>query len=115
VVGLDGDWKRAAGFMQPSAESWTVSEDLRVYEFKLRQGLKFHNGDPFTAEDVQFSFWRYKSKILREKVREVEIVDPHRVRFHLHGVGPRVEESGLWLIKPYPWSAPLEDVRLKQG
>jgi peptide/nickel transport system substrate-binding protein len=30
------------------------------------------------------------------------------------GLGPRVEESGLWLIKPYPWSAPYEDVRLKK-
>jgi peptide/nickel transport system substrate-binding protein len=30
------------------------------------------------------------------------------------GVGPRVEESGLWLIKPYPWAAPYEEVRLKQ-
>ena len=32
------------------AESWKVSPDGRVYEFKLREGLKFHNGDPFTAE-----------------------------------------------------------------
>ena len=31
-----------------------------VYDFDLRQGVKFHNGDPFTAEDVQFSFERYK-------------------------------------------------------
>lgn len=31
------------------------------------------------------------------------------------GVGPRVEEPGLMLINPYPWSAPLEDVRLKKG
>jgi peptide/nickel transport system substrate-binding protein len=30
------------------------------------------------------------------------------------GVGPRVEESGLWLVRPYPWSAPYEDVRLKK-
>ncbi len=35
------------------AESWKVSPDGRVYEFKLREGLKFHNGDPFTAEDVR--------------------------------------------------------------
>ena len=42
------------------AESWTVSEDQLVYEFKLREGLKFHNGDPFTAEDVMFSFQRAK-------------------------------------------------------
>ena len=35
--------------MSPSlAESWTVSPDARVYEFKLREGLRFHNGDPFT-------------------------------------------------------------------
>src|SRR3989449_257314 len=70
------------------AESWTVSDDQRVYEFKLREGLKFHNGDPFTAEDVKFSFLRYKSKIMHEKVREVEIVDPYRVRFHLHQPWP---------------------------
>jgi len=72
--------------MTPSlAESWTVSADQRVYEFKLREGLKFHNGDPFTAEDVKFSFQRTKgARILREKVREVAIVDPYRVRFHLH-------------------------------
>ncbi len=76
--------------MAPSlAESWTLSEDQRVYEFKLREGLKFHNGDPFTAEDVKFSFQRAKgSKILREKVREVEIVSPSRVRFHLHEPWP---------------------------
>ena len=75
--------------MAPSlAESWTVSPDQLVYEFKLREGLKFHNGDPFTAEDVKFSFLRYKLNILQEKVREVEIVDPYRVRFHLHRPWP---------------------------
>ena len=72
--------------MTPSlAESWTLSPDQRTYEFKLRQGVKFHNGDPFTAEDVKFSFLRAKSsRVLKEKVRDVEIVDPFRVRFHLH-------------------------------
>jgi peptide/nickel transport system substrate-binding protein len=70
------------------AESWTVSDDQRIYEFKLRQGLTFHNGDPFTAEDVKFTFLRYKSNTLQEKVREVEIVDPYRVRFHLHQPWP---------------------------
>ena len=75
--------------MAPSlAESWTVSEDQRVYEFKLREGLTFHNGDPFTADDVKFSFLRYKSNILHEKVREAEVVDPYRVRFHLHQPWP---------------------------
>src|SRR5712692_8983558 len=40
------------------AESWTESPDGLVYEFKLRDGVRFHNGDPFTAEDVKFSFQR---------------------------------------------------------
>src|SRR5437870_4683480 len=72
--------------MTPSlAESWTVSADQRVYEFKLREGLKFHNGDLFTAEDVKFSFHRTKgTRILKEKVREITVVDPYRVRFALH-------------------------------
>src|SRR5215475_10974414 len=71
--------------MAPSlAESWTVSADQRVYEFKLREGLKFHNGDPFNAEDVKFSFQRSKgARLLKEKVRDVEVVGPYRVRFHL--------------------------------
>jgi peptide/nickel transport system substrate-binding protein len=75
-----------ANLMAPSlAESWTLSPDQKVYEFKLREGLKFHNGDPFTAEDVKFSFQRCKgAKVLKDKVREIEVVSPSRVRFHLH-------------------------------
>ena len=68
------------------AESWTVSKDGLTYEFVLRKGVKFHNGDPVTAEDVKFSFDRYKgagAKLLKDRVREVQIVDPGRVRFHL--------------------------------
>ncbi len=71
------------------AESWKVSPDGRVYEFKLREGVKFHNGDPFTAEDVRWSFHRAKgAKVLHEKVRDVEVAGPHRVRFHLHEPWP---------------------------
>jgi peptide/nickel transport system substrate-binding protein len=70
------------------AESWTASSDGKTYDFKLREGLTFHNGDPFTAEDVKFSFLRSKGKVLREKVRDVQIVGPHRVRFQLHEPWP---------------------------
>jgi peptide/nickel transport system substrate-binding protein len=68
------------------AESWTVSKDHIVYEFVLRQGARFHNGDPVTAEDVKFSFERYRgaaAKTLKDRVAAVEIVDPARVRFRL--------------------------------
>jgi peptide/nickel transport system substrate-binding protein len=73
--------------MGPSlAESWKETPDGKTYEFKLRSGLKFHNGDPLTTEDVKFSFERYRgagASILKERVREVEIVSPVVVRFHL--------------------------------
>jgi len=73
--------------MGPSlAESWEESEDGLTYTFKLRPGLKFHNGDPVTTEDVKFSFERYQgagAQALKDHVNEVEIVDPLVVRFHL--------------------------------
>ncbi len=73
--------------MAPSlAESWSMSHDGLVYEFVLRKGVKFHNGEPVTAEDVKFSFERYKgvfSKTLKERVAAVETPDPGRVRFRL--------------------------------
>src|SRR5947209_3661497 len=38
------------------AESWSSAEDNLAYDFVLRKGVKFHNGEPVTAEDVKFSF-----------------------------------------------------------
>jgi peptide/nickel transport system substrate-binding protein len=68
------------------AESWTVSPDGLAYEFVLRKGVKFHNGDPVTAEDAKFSFERYKgiyAKSIKERVAAVETPDPGRLRIRL--------------------------------
>ena len=76
-----------AGQQTPSlAESWTQSKDGLTYEFVIRKGVKFHNGEPVTATDVKFSFERYKgagAKLLKERVREIQLVDAGRVRFVL--------------------------------
>src|SRR5512145_1797590 len=73
--------------MAPSlAESWTESPDGKVYEFKLRRGVKFHNGEPVTAEDVKFSYDRYKgagASECRARVVRAEVVDAATVRFRL--------------------------------
>ena len=94
--------------LSPSlAESWTVSPDQRVYDFKLREGLKFHNGDPFTAEDVKFSFLRAKgAKQLQEKVREVTVVDRYRVRFQLAEPWPDFMTFYGTLATSAGWIAP---------
>ena len=53
-VGTDGNSK-----IVPSlAESWDISDDGLEYTFHLRQGVKFHNGNDFTAEDVAYTFHR---------------------------------------------------------
>jgi peptide/nickel transport system substrate-binding protein len=68
------------------AESWATSKDGLTYEFLLRKGVKFHNGEPVTAEDVKYSFERYRggaATLLKSKVARVETPDARRVRFVL--------------------------------
>jgi peptide/nickel transport system substrate-binding protein len=68
------------------AEKWEASEDGRTYEFTLRDGAKFHNGDPVTADDVKFTFERYKGtayELLKGRVEAVEVQGPRQVRFLL--------------------------------
>jgi peptide/nickel transport system substrate-binding protein len=73
--------------MAPSlAESWSMSKDGRAYEFVLRTGVKFHNGEPVTAEDVKFSLERYRgggAATLKARVAGVDVIDPQRVRIRL--------------------------------
>jgi peptide/nickel transport system substrate-binding protein len=76
-----------AGLNTPSlAESWSESKDHLTYTFTLRKNARFHNGEPVTAEDVKFSFERYKgasATLLKDKVKEVQALSPTQVRFVL--------------------------------
>jgi peptide/nickel transport system substrate-binding protein len=93
--------------MAPSlAVSWSESPDKLSHEFTLRKGVKFHNGDPFTAEDVKFSFERAKSVLLKQKVKEVVIVDPHKVRFVLHEPWPDFMATYATLATSAAWITP---------
>jgi len=89
------------------AESWSVSPDGLVYDFVLRKGVKFHNGEPVTAEDAKFSLERYRgihAKTLKERVAAVEALDG-RLRIRLRQPWPdfmtyygTVTTSAAWVV-----------------
>ena len=71
-------------FAPSLAESYEVAPDFTSATFKLRQGIKFHNGDPVTPEDVQFTFEHYRganAKVLHDKTERIDLVDNRTIRF----------------------------------
>ena len=89
------------------AESWRpVSET--VWEFKLRPGVTFHNGKPFTADDVAFTLERIPTVLNSPgsystyvySVQRVEILDPLTLRFHTRAADPLLPSSlfQIWML-----------------
>ena len=81
----------ADGSVEPAlAEEWEISEDGTTYTFTLREGVSFHDGSDFTAEDVKFTLDRARAedsvnaqKALFEGISEVNVVDPQTVEIVL--------------------------------
>jgi peptide/nickel transport system substrate-binding protein len=73
------------------AESWSTSKDQLSHDFVIRDGVHFHNGDPVTAEDVKFSYERYRGaahELMKKQVASIEALDPQHVRFHMKEAWP---------------------------
>jgi len=72
------------------AHSWTISDDGLIYEFSLHENVRFHDGTPFTADDVAFTLDRARARdstnaqhTIFEKIKNVEAIAPHKVRITL--------------------------------
>src|SRR6266403_1707608 len=66
------------------AEKFTFAADSKSATFTLRKGIKFHNGEPVTPQDVKFSYENYhgaKADVFKKKTERVEIVDDRTIRF----------------------------------
>jgi peptide/nickel transport system substrate-binding protein len=105
------------------AQSWSASEDGLSYDFALRQGAKFHNGDPVTAEDVRFSFERYRGTahdLMKNRVSALEIADPGHIRFRLKEPWPDfltfyASASGAGWIVPRKYVEQVGDEGFKKA
>ncbi|PSJ62944.1 ABC transporter substrate-binding protein [Pseudaminobacter soli (ex Li et al. 2025)] len=86
------------------AESWQALDDT-TWEFKLRKGVKFHDGSDFTAEDVKFSIERIPhvtganpTTVYVRRVKDIEIVDPYTVRVKTDGPAPTLPNDFIRLF-----------------
>ena len=68
------------------AETVTIAKDGRTFDFVLRQNALFHNGEPVTADDVKFSYQRYRgadSSLLKQRVDKIETPSARHIRIKL--------------------------------
>ncbi|MEO5701778.1 MAG: ABC transporter substrate-binding protein [Casimicrobiaceae bacterium] len=86
------------------AESWKAVNDT-TWEFKLRKGVKFHDGSDFTAQDVKFSIERIPvvagpnpTTIYVRRVKDVKIIDPHTVQVITDGAAPTLPNDFIRLF-----------------
>jgi peptide/nickel transport system substrate-binding protein len=101
------------------AESWSLPDPTTI-EFKLRQGVTFHDGEPFNATAVKYSVERLLDPGLNSPLvggwpkafQSVEVVDDDTVRFHLSQPDATIFDAlalSLWIVPPAYYSQHPED------
>ncbi|MBI3626315.1 MAG: peptide-binding protein [Candidatus Rokubacteria bacterium] len=105
------------------AESWQVSRDCRTLTFKLRKNAKWHDGRPFTAEDVRFTYetminpqtpTAYKEDFVQ--VKKLEVVDPYTLRItYAKPYAQALESWGMWVLPKHLLAPYVAGGRLREA
>lgn len=112
---------RANGKQPALATAWTISEDGKQVDFTLRQNVKFHNGDSFSAEDVKFTFealmkqeaGHVYGKAYQENLERVDIIGPYQARFVLKQPWPAFFTASRYALQAIVPKAYYEKVGAK--
>jgi peptide/nickel transport system substrate-binding protein len=110
-------------WMPAMAESWQFSPDCMSLTFKLRKDVKWHDGHPFTADDVVFT-WQalvnpktpapFKEKFLQ--IKAVEVLDPYTVRVsYPQPYGRALESWDEYILPKHLLAAYVEDGKLRES
>jgi peptide/nickel transport system substrate-binding protein len=99
------------------ADSWTMDPDGKSYTFKLKKGVKYHDGEAFDADDVKFSFERAKAdkstnkakKAVFDNISSITVVDPHTVILTLNNA------DGNFLFRLGENTAVILDAKTAEG
>jgi peptide/nickel transport system substrate-binding protein len=97
------------------AKSWEISPDGKTYTFRLQENVKWHDGAPFTADDVVFSAKKYlvemhpRSRPIMQRAEDVVAVDPHTVVFKLK------EPFAPFIMAWEPSTAPIVPKHIYDG
>jgi peptide/nickel transport system substrate-binding protein len=87
-----------------AAESWKIAPDWSHIDFFIKKGIKFHNNDPLTAEDVKFSFAKHMDPKMRQvlgvdyrkRIKDIEVISPYQARFNLNMPAPDLLPRFWW-------------------
>ncbi len=111
LVWLDPNWEPKPQL----ADSWTISTDGKVYTFKLRTGVTWHDGKPFTSADVKYSYDEVLLKLhprtrnLAARIKSIEATDAQTVVFTLN------DPYAPFLIQQTVFEAPILPKHLYDG
>ena len=100
------------------AEKWEISEEGLVITFYLRRNVKWHDGMPFTAEDVRFTFNTIRNPDMGcpyisgyMDISEIEVIDPYTVRFrYARPYAPALRKLGMGIIPEHIFKD-IKDIR----